>query len=64
MAEMGCPIVGDFKYGASHKIKRRIRLHAYYFSFNHPVTKERMEFETKMPHGFLTLGEKDEHYKW
>ena len=64
MAEMGCPIVGDFKYGANNKIKRRIRLHAYYFSFNHPVTKEHLEFKTPMPKGFLTLGDKDEHYKW
>jgi 23S rRNA pseudouridine1911/1915/1917 synthase len=64
MTEMGCPIVGDFKYGANNKIKRRIRLHAYYFSFNHPVTRQPLEFKTQMPKGFLTLGEKDEHYKW
>jgi 23S rRNA pseudouridine1911/1915/1917 synthase len=64
MAEMGCPIVGDFKYGANNKVKRRIRLHAFYFSFNHPVTKQLLEFKTQMPKGFLTLGESDEHYKW
>jgi 23S rRNA pseudouridine1911/1915/1917 synthase len=64
MAEMGCPIVGDFKYGAKNKVKRRIRLHAYYFSFNHPMTHEALEFKTQMPKGFLTLGERDEHYKW
>jgi 23S rRNA pseudouridine1911/1915/1917 synthase len=64
MAEIGCPIVGDFKYGADNKIKRRIRLHSYYFSFNHPVTRERLEFKTVIPKGFLTLGENDEHYKW
>lgn len=64
MAEMGCPIVGDFKYGASNRIKRRIRLHAWYFSFNHPVTQQPLEFKTLMPKNFLTLGENDEHYKW
>jgi len=64
LAEMGCPIVGDFKYGADNKIKRRIRLHAFFFSFIHPVTGQRIELSTQMPKGFLTLGEKDEHYKW
>jgi 23S rRNA pseudouridine1911/1915/1917 synthase len=64
MAEMGCPIVGDFKYGANNKVKRRIRLHAWYFTFNHPVTQQTLEFKTQMPKGFLTLGERDEHYKW
>jgi 23S rRNA pseudouridine1911/1915/1917 synthase len=64
MAEIGCPIVGDFKYGANNKVKRRIRLHAYYFSFNHPVTRLPLELKTQMPKGFLTLGENDEHYKW
>jgi 23S rRNA pseudouridine1911/1915/1917 synthase len=64
MAEMGTPIVGDFKYGANNKIKRRIRLHAFYFSFNHPVTHQTMEFKTQMPKGFLTLGDNDEHYKY
>jgi 23S rRNA pseudouridine1911/1915/1917 synthase len=64
MAEMGCPIVGDFKYGANNKVKRRIRLHAWYFNFNHPVTQQTLEFKTQMPKGFLTLGESDEHYKW
>ena len=64
LAEMGCPIVGDFKYGADSKIKRRIRLHAFYFSFIHPVTEQRIELSTQMPKGFLTLGENDERYKW
>lgn len=64
LSEMGCPIVGDFKYGADNKVKRRIRLHAFYFSFIHPVTEERIELTTQMPKGFLTLGENHEHYKW
>ena len=64
LAEMGCPIVGDFKYGANNKIKRRIRLHAFFFSFIHPVTGQPIELSTQMPKGFLTLGENDERYKW
>jgi len=62
LSEFGCPVVGDYKYGAHDKVKRRIRLHAFYFQFNHPVTKESLEFKTPMPRGFLTLAEKDERY--
>ena len=63
LSDMGCPIVGDRKYGADDKIKRRIRLHAYFLAFPHPVTGERMEFQTRLTRGFQTLGENDEHYK-
>lgn len=62
LADMGCPIVGDRKYGADAKIKRRIRLHAYYLAIPHPETGERLEFKSPMPRGFQTLGEKDERY--
>jgi 23S rRNA-/tRNA-specific pseudouridylate synthase len=37
LSDIGCPIVGDRKYGASGDYKRRIRLHAYSLSFPHPV---------------------------
>lgn len=63
LSNMGCPIVGDRKYGASEKIKRRIRLHAFYLAFRHPVSGNQLQFKTLMPKGFLTLGENDEKYK-
>jgi 23S rRNA pseudouridine1911/1915/1917 synthase len=62
LSDIGCPIVGDRKYGADEKIKRRIRLHAYFLVIPHPVTGERMQFKTHMPRGFQSLGERDEHY--
>lgn len=62
LAEIGCPVVGDWRYGAKDKVKRRIRLHACYFRMKHPVTGEVLEFTSRMPRGFLTLGEKDEKY--
>ncbi|MCX6244507.1 MAG: RluA family pseudouridine synthase [Bacteroidetes bacterium] len=64
LSEMGYPIVGDFSYGADKKIKRRIRLHAFFFTFPHPVTGQRIELSTRMPKGFLTFGDHDEKYKW
>ena len=63
LAGIGCPVAGDFKYGAHDTVRRRIRLHAFFFSFNHPVTGKMLEFETQTPKGFLTLGEKEENYK-
>lgn len=38
LADAGCPIVGDRKYGASAEYIRRVRLHAYSLSFPHPST--------------------------
>lgn len=38
----GYPLVGDSLYGA--KTQGPMRLHAYYLSFLHPVTKEKLEF--------------------
>ena len=63
LAGIGCPVAGDYKYGAHDKVRRRIRLHAFYFSFKHPVTGKMLEFKTQMPKGFLTLGDKEENYK-
>ncbi len=63
LSEIGCPVVGDWRYGSKDNVKRRIRLHAYYFSMNHPLTGEFLEFTSRMPRGFMTLGEKEEKYK-
>jgi len=63
LSDIGCPIVGDRKYGASAEFVRRIRLHAYYLSFPHPATGETLTLKSPMPEGFLSLKLKDEHYK-
>lgn len=63
LSDIGCPIVGDRKYGASDDYIRRIRLHAYSLSFPHPVSGETMTVLSPMPEGFLSLKAKDEHYK-
>jgi 23S rRNA pseudouridine1911/1915/1917 synthase len=63
LSDIGCPIVGDRKYGASAQFIRRIRLHAYSLSFPHPADGRTITVKSPMPDGFLTLKQKDEHYK-
>jgi 23S rRNA pseudouridine1911/1915/1917 synthase len=63
LSDIGCPIVGDRKYGASNDYIRRIRLHAYSLSFPHPIDGKMMTVLSPMPEGFLSLKAKDEHYK-
>ena len=52
MADMGNPVVGDHKYGASGDPIRRLGLHAYMLCFTHPVTGKHMRFETPVPVSF------------
>jgi 23S rRNA pseudouridine1911/1915/1917 synthase len=63
LSDIGCPIVGDRKYGASDEFKRRIRLHACSLSFPHPVDVRIITVKSPMPEGFLSLKLKDEKYK-
>lgn len=49
LADKGCPIVGDRKYGMSKDTHRRLALHARSISFKHPVDGRPMSFETPMP---------------
>lgn len=63
LSDIGCPIAGDRKYGASADFIRRIRLHAYHLSFPHPVNGKIITVESPMPKDFLNLKASDEHYK-
>jgi len=63
LSDIGCPIVGDRKYGASAEFKRRVRLHAYSLSFPHPADSRTITVKSPLPEGFLSLKQKDEHYK-
>ncbi len=63
LAGLGCPLVGDQRYGAVDEVLRRIRLHAFYLGFIHPVSGRFLEFKNPMPRAFLVLGNKDEVYK-
>lgn len=54
-ADMGHPVCGDIKYGNGDDPIHRLCLHAYVLCFYHPVTHERMEFETPIPTPFRRL---------
>jgi 23S rRNA pseudouridine1911/1915/1917 synthase len=52
---VGCPIVGDKKYGSTYKTAGRVCLHAGMLHFVHPVTKKHHQFEAPMPVEFKKL---------
>lgn len=52
MSDLGHPVVGDSKYGASGDPIRRLGLHAYMLCFTHPVTGKHLRFETPVPVSF------------
>lgn len=54
-ADMGHPVCGDVKYGDGNDPLHRLCLHAFLLCFTHPVTHERMEFETPIPTQFRQL---------
>jgi 23S rRNA pseudouridine1911/1915/1917 synthase len=63
LSDIGCPIIGDRKYGASAEFVRRVRLHACSISFPQPSTGKSVTVESPMPEGFLSLKMKNEKYK-
>lgn len=63
MSAIGCPIVGDWRYGADKKIKRQIRLFSYFLRLPHPKLKQQVKVERPLPGFFWKFPEKDEKYK-
>ena len=55
MQEIGHPVTGDPKYGATKNPLHRLALHAFKLNFTHPVTGKVMKFETPVPTKFTTL---------
>jgi len=55
LAEKGCPVAGDKKYGEKIKGIKRLTLHAASITILHPYTKEKMTFKTKVPAYFESL---------
>ena len=68
MAAIGCPIVGDTKYGSKDQINtgegwgaqiggiisRKLHLHARSISFEHPITKNLIFLEADLPSHMVT----------
>lgn len=55
MKDIGHSIVGDKKYGAKTNPIKRMALHAQILTIHHPITNQRMHFESKIPANFLAL---------
>ncbi|HNQ67305.1 MAG TPA: RluA family pseudouridine synthase [Bacteroidales bacterium] len=55
LSDIGAPIVGDEKYGSNENPFGRIGLHAWILGVIHPVSKEKMRFESKIPEEFQKL---------
>src|SRR5580658_6677856 len=49
LADAGCPVVGDTKYGAKTNPAKRLGLHAWTLRFPHPVTNQQLHFESPLP---------------
>lgn len=49
MKELGCPIVGDEKYGAKTNVAGRLALHSCFLKVQHPVTGQEMAFKSELP---------------
>ena len=52
-SDLGHPIAGDRKYGASTSPIHRLALHAMTLRFAHPVTRKDMNFQTPIPAAFI-----------
>jgi len=55
LAEKGCPVVGDKKYGIKEEGIMRLTLHAASVRLRHPDSKEIMTFTTDVPAYFESL---------
>jgi 23S rRNA pseudouridine1911/1915/1917 synthase len=62
LSHIGCPIVGDRKYGADDSVKRQVRLMAYRLDLVHPRTKEKLCWDLSPTNRFLTPSSMDESY--
>jgi tRNA pseudouridine32 synthase/23S rRNA pseudouridine746 synthase/23S rRNA pseudouridine1911/1915/1917 synthase len=55
LADKGCPVAGDTKYGAKEKSFKKLTLHAASLTLTHPFSKEKMTFTSLVPAYFESL---------
>ena len=53
MKHLGHPLLGDFLYNPDMTHIKRQALHSYSLTFNHPITKEPMQFVAPVPQDML-----------
>ena len=62
MSAIGCPVAGDFLYGRElQNLPGRFALHSARIGFLHPMSRERMEFESRLPDELMRLFEEPLH---
>lgn len=49
MAYIGCPLLGDTRYGVASNLIARPALHSAELAFTHPVTGQHMTFQSPLP---------------
>jgi 23S rRNA pseudouridine1911/1915/1917 synthase len=55
LADAGCPIIGDKKYGAKSDPANRLGLHACEIRFPHPATGSEMHYKSPLPRDLARL---------
>lgn len=55
LSEIGCPVIGDKKYGAVTDPAKRLGLHSCYLRLPHPETGEVLELQSHLPRGLSKL---------
>jgi len=55
MQDIGHPIAGDKKYGASGNPLNRLGLHAERLEFYHPISKQKLDLISKLPSEFALM---------
>jgi tRNA pseudouridine32 synthase/23S rRNA pseudouridine746 synthase/23S rRNA pseudouridine1911/1915/1917 synthase len=55
LADKGCPVAGDAKYGAKEKSFKKLTLHSASLTLTHPYSKEKMTFTSLIPAYFESL---------
>lgn len=55
MKDLGCPVVGDKRYGGEKSPIGRLCLHAHALTFTHPVTGETISLTSRKPRDFNRL---------
>jgi 23S rRNA pseudouridine1911/1915/1917 synthase len=55
LAHIGCPIAGDWRYGAPKVADRPIHLLAYSLRLPHPITGKTIAIELPLPRKFLKV---------
>lgn len=60
MKDLGCPVVGDRKYGGEKSPIGRLCLHASRLTFTHPVTGETVALTSRKPRDFNRLFREEE----